>query len=164
MSKKAPKPVKKNQPETIDLLDFAKETFDPLKPWPYADSSVKEINCFHKLEYIAGRDRVAFMEEAWRVLEAGGKMNVIVCYWTSPRSIQDPAMEWPPICEQSFLYFNKGWREQNQLPPIKADYDFSYGYAADPETASRNTETQAFWIKHYANAVNDLQVALTKRP
>ena len=90
-------------------------------------------------------------------------MNVLVCYWSSPRAIQDPAMEWPPICEQSFLYFNKGWRETNQLLPIKADFDFSYGYAVDAETAARNQESQSFWIKHYLNTANDLQVALTKR-
>jgi hypothetical protein len=154
---------KKSRQEKIELLDLAASGFDLTQRWPYADGAVKEILCVHKLEYIPGRKRVALMEEAWRVLEAGGKMNVLVCYWSSPRAIQDPAMEWPPICEQSFLYFNKGWRETNQLLPIKADFDFSYGYAVDAETAARNQESQSFWIKHYLNTANDLQVALTKR-
>lgn len=158
MAKKALKLVK---PEAVELLDLAK--MDLTERLPCASDSVKEINCHHKLEYLPAAKRIPFMEEVYRVLEVGGKMNVIVCYWSSPRAIQDPALEWPPFCEQSFLYFNKGWRETNQLPPINADFDFSYGYAADPETAARNQETQAFWIKHYLNAVNDLQLALIKR-
>jgi hypothetical protein len=159
-AKKKIEPINK----TIDLLDLSKVEFDLTKfPWPYADGTVTEINCFHKFEYVPARLRIPFMEEAWRVLVAGGKMNVIACYWTSPRAIQDPSLEWPPICEQSFLYFNKGWRAQNQLPEIKADLDFSYGYQIEAETAARNTETQSFWIKHYLNTVNDIQLALVKR-
>ena len=152
------------QPESLELLDLATAKFNFLKfPWPFASGSVKEISCLHKLEYVPAPQRILFMEEVWRVLEVGGKMNVVVCYWTSPRAIQDPALEWPPFCEQSFLYFNKGWREANQLAAIKCDFDFGYGYQVDQETAGRNQETQAFWIKHYANTVSDLQVALTKR-
>ncbi len=155
---------KKNEAKaSIELLDLATATFNLADAWPHGDGSVKEINCSHKLEYIPGKQRIRLIEEAWRVLEVGGKMTVIVCYWTSPRAIQDPLLEWPPICEQSFLYFNKGWRETNQLPPIKADFDFSYGYSVDPETAGRSQETQSFWIKHYTNTATDLQVAMIKR-
>jgi hypothetical protein len=38
-----------------------------------------------------------------------------------------------------------------------------YGYQADGETAAKNDETRTFWIKHYANAVLDLTVTLTKK-
>jgi len=156
--------MKKNKVEVIDLLDLNTVKFDLTGKWPYADKSVKEINCLHKLEYIPGKLRIPVMEEAWRVLQDAGKLNVIVAYWTSPRSIQDPLAEWPPFCEQSFLYFNKGWREQNALPPIKCDFDFTYGYQTDPEAAGRSAETQSFWVKHYLNTVLDLQLALVKRP
>ena len=154
----------KELPKTIDLLDLATTTFDLTKRWPYANGSVKEITCIHKLEYIPAGVRTYVMEEMHRILEPGGRVSVLVCYWTSPRSIQDPSLEWPPFCEQSFLYFNKGWREANSLPPIKCDFDFTYGYSCDPETAGRNQETQAFWIKHYLNTANDLQVVLVKKP
>jgi hypothetical protein len=165
MKKKQQQPKQKvPEKKQLDLLDLSKESFDLAHHWPYENSSVKEINCFHKLEYIPGRDRVAVIEEAWRVLEVGGKLNIIVCYWTSPRSIQDPTMEWPPLCEQSFLYFNKGWREANQQPPIKADFDFTYGYQVDPEIAGKATEAQTYCIKHYVNSVLDLQLALIKKP
>jgi hypothetical protein len=148
---------------TTELLDLSKESFDLTGRWPYDDGSVKEIKCEHKLEYVPGKVRTRVMEEAWRVLEVDGKMTVVVCYWTSPRAIQDPLLEWPPMAEQSFLYFNKGWREQNKLPAIKCDFDFGYGYVYDPETASRNDESRSFWTKHYTNTVLDLQVVLTKR-
>lgn len=129
----------------------------------YADASVAEATVTHKLEYISGDARTRFMEELYRILMPGGKATIVVCYWTSARAVQDPASEWPPICEQSFLYFNKGWREINKLPAIKCDFDFTYGYQVDPETAGRNTETQPFWIKHYMNTANDLHVTLTKK-
>lgn len=154
----------KKQEKTIEVLDLATVKFDILDTWPIAKNSVKEITCIHRMEYIPARSRVQFMEECWRVLEPGGKLTVIVCYWSSTRSVQDPAYEWPPYCEQSFLYFNKSFREQNKLPEINVDFDFTYGYALDPETAVRNTETQMFWAKHYNGAVADIQIALIKRP
>jgi hypothetical protein len=156
---------KKIQSPIIPItLDLSTVTHDLLKfPWPYADASVESVSCIHKLEYIPARLRIPFMEELYRILIPSGKVTVIACYWTSPRSIQDPAVEWPPLAEQSFLYFNKGWRENNKLPPIKADFDFGYGYSVEPEVAGRNQESQAFWIKHYLNTATDLQLVLTKR-
>lgn len=40
----------------------------------------------------------------------------------------------------------------------------TYGYALFPDTAGRNQETQSFWVSHYINAVQDIQVTLIKRP
>lgn len=117
----------------------------------------------HKLEYVPGGLRIPFMEELWRVLVPGGRATFITAYWSSPRAIQDPSYEWPPIAENSYLYFNAAFRTTNQLPPIRCDFDFTYGYVPDAETSGRNAETQAFWFKHYLNAALDLQVVLVKR-
>ena len=144
----------------VDKLELAAGDGDLSK---YRDGSVKEIVCAHMLEYVPARQRNKLMEEIYRVLVPGGKVTVVVCYWSSPRAIQDPALEWPPFCEQSFLYFNRGWREANKLPPLKCDFDFTYGYQVDQETAARGSDTQPFWIKHYLNTASDLQVVLTKR-
>jgi hypothetical protein len=134
-------------------------------PWPWKNDSVEEIYCGHFLEHLPGPERVQFMDEAWRILIPGGKMTIVVPYWSSPRSIQDPTHAWPPLAEQSFLYFNKEWRQSNKLEHYlgKCDFDFVFGYIADPETANRSQESQAFWVKHYVNAVNDLQVVLTSK-
>src|SRR6267154_3511474 len=84
-------------------------------PWPYDDNSVKELTCGGVFEYIPGKLRGRFMDEVYRVLAPDGKAAFTVPYWNSARGAQDFRYEWPPLCEQSFLYFNKGWREANKL-------------------------------------------------
>lgn len=158
----------------VDLLANADLQLDLLKfPWPWKDGTIEEVWCSHFFEHIPGMTRIKFMDELWRILiaplegkpETGGRCTIIVPYWSSPRAIQDPSHQWPPVSENSFLYFNKGWRDANKLNHYlgKCDFDFTYGYLADEETAKRNQETQVFYIKHYLNAVNDLQVNLVKR-
>lgn len=132
-------------------------------PLPYKDESVEEVSCVHVLSKIPGKQRGPFMDELHRILVPGGKCTVIVPYYSSMRSIMDYTYEWPPLCEMSFLYFNKGWREANKVNGISCDFDFTYGYQATPETASRAIEVQQEWIKKNLNSVNDLQVNLVKR-
>jgi len=141
------------------------KNFDPLKyPWGLKNESVEEAFSGFLLNRIPGEQRGRFMDELWRVLIPSGKVTIIVPYWTSPRSIQDPSSAWPPIVEQSFLYFNKGWRESQKIyNTFRCDFDFTYGHSMDQETLSRNDETRPFWIKHYINSVTDLHVTLTKR-
>lgn len=107
------------------------------------------------------------MDELWRVLVPGGKCTFIVPYWSSARAVQDPLAAWPPLCEQSFLYFNKKFREDNKIQAlyeIRCDFDFGFGYSLDNETATKADDTRPFWTKHYVNAINDLQLVVTKRP
>lgn len=142
--------------------------FDPEKlPWNLKDNSVEEAMCAYRFNRVPGERRMKWMAELWRVLVPEGKCTFIVPYWASPRSIQDPCSAWPPLSEQSFLYFNKGFREANKIElngSGYSDFDFTYGYTLDGDTAGRNDETRPFWIKHYLNAVQDLQLVLTKRP
>lgn len=135
-------------------------------PWPFADASASEAWCSHYFEHVPGRLRMRWMDEVHRILVPGGKLTVICPYYTSMRAVQDPTHEWPPVCEASFLYFNAAWRQQNKLDhyPVACDFDFTFGYAPAPEWANRNEEARSFAIKHYANAVMDLHVVLTKRP
>lgn len=151
---------------------FSRE-FDPdslscddwMLPWPCYDGSIGEVYSAFFFNRVPGRRRFHFMDELWRVLILGGKATIIVPYWTSPRAIQDPMAEWPPLCEQSFLYFNKQFRENNKVyTEAKCDFDFTYGFQFDAEAMTRNDEARAFWLKHYFNVANDLWVTLTKRP
>ena len=139
--------------------------FDPLKfPWKLADASVEEASCLYLFQRIPAKQRGPFMDELWRVLVPAGKATFIVPYWNNARAVQDPLAEWPPICEQSFLYFNKKFREDNKLDyGMKSDFDFVYGYNLDGETTGKNEELRAYWIKHLVNAINDLHMTLTKR-
>ncbi len=147
------------------------KVFDPEKlPWKLGDESVEEAYCAFRFNRIPGERRMEWMAELWRILVPNGKCTMIVPYWASPRSIQDPCSAWPPLCEQSFLYFNKSFREANKLsePKNYCDFDFAYGYQLDRNDAAvingKTDEVRGFWIKHYVNIVEDLHMTLTKRP
>ncbi len=139
---------------------------DPEKvTWKLANESVEEAYCAFRFNRIPGSQRMEWMAELWRVLIPNGKCTIITPYWASPRAIQDPESQWPPICEQSFLYFNKNFRDQNKVVFDKdCDFDFTYGYALDPETGGKSDDVRPFWIKHYIGAIQDLHLVLTKRP
>jgi len=131
------------------------------------DDSVETIVCNHFFEHIPGLKRPGFMDECYRILKKGGQLIIAVPHYNSMRAIQDFTHEWPPVAETSFLYFNKGWREQNKLThglyDIKSDFDFGYGFSLDGDVQVRNQEYQQFAVKHYTNAAADLHVTLTKR-
>lgn len=136
-----------------------------IAPWPFEADSVEEVYSAHFIEHLTGPERITFMNELGRVMQAGAQATIIAPYYSSIRAIQDPTHQWPPIAEWSFMYFNKGWRSDNKLEhyPITCDFDFTYGYAINPQWASRNHEAQAFAVRHYLNVVDDVQVVLTKR-
>ena len=130
----------------------------------YSDNSYDEIVCMGVLEYVPGNERGSFMDNLYRILTDTGKVTITVPYWNSWRAYFDARFEWPPFCEQSFLCYNKTWREANTKGlEIECDFDFNYGYAWDQETQARNDESRAFWTKHYTNSVDALQLTLTKR-
>lgn len=132
-------------------------------PYPFKENSVDEIYCAHYVEHVP--DLIKFIDEIYRILKPGGKALIVAPYYSSMRAWQDPTHK-RAISEASFLYFNKGWREQNNLDhylDIKSDFDFSYSYMITPDWATRNEEARAFAIRHYINVVSDIQVILTKR-
>ncbi len=141
------------------------EGFDPLVyPWTLESESVEEAYSAFLFQRIPARNRSAWMDELWRVLMPGAKAIILVPYWSNARAIQDPMAEWPPLGEQSFLYFNRKFREDNKIRVGKSNFDFVYGYTLDPETITRPDDTRPFWIKHYTNSILDLQVVLEKKP
>jgi hypothetical protein len=130
------------------------------------DGRVKEVAILGILEFIPGKERGEFMDELYRVLIPDGKATVISAYWSTANGIHDYLYEFPPLSEQSFLYFNKKWREDQKLTDrnLKCDFDFTFGYGVPAETSMKNEETKSFYIRHYNNAVQNLQLTLTKRP
>jgi ubiquinone/menaquinone biosynthesis C-methylase UbiE len=142
------------------VFDFASG-----KKWPWKDASVDGTVSSHFLEHLSGPQRMRFMDELYRVLKPGAQAQFVFPYWSSMRAIQDPTHAWPPLCETSFLYFNKQWREDNKLShyPIKCDFDFSYGYNLAADTANKNEETRRFQTQKYVNSVNDLMITLVKK-
>lgn len=153
-----------------DSIDIAKDVAIPTEfPWAYESNSINSVMCLGVLEYISGENRPQFFDEIYRVLRVGAKATVIIPYWNTAMGIQDIRYKWPPMAEQSFLYYNKKWRDDNKLHEgpfkieMKCDFDMDFGYTADAEIASREVTTRDFMIKHYANSIRALQVTLTKR-
>lgn len=134
-------------------------------PWPFDDDSVDEVQAVHFLEHLDGYERMAFMNELWRVMKPDATATIITPYGQNARMFQDPTHKWPPVVESSYLYFNRKWREDNELDhyPLTCNFDFSYGYQIDNPWASRSTEAKDFALKHYFNVAADLHVILTKR-
>ncbi len=78
-------------------------------PWPIDDIVVDTIFAGHYFQRLDGTERIAFMNEAWRVLKLGAQLILAVPHWSSMRSISDPTFKFPPVCEASFVFFNKEW-------------------------------------------------------
>lgn len=136
-------------------------------PWPFKDSSVEEAHCSHFFEHVPAKLRGKWMDELYRILAPGGKCTLITPYYNSIRATQDFTHEWPPVSPNSYLYFNKGWREQNKLThghyEMKCDFDFTYGYSINAAWASKSEETRNFGINHYQNVVDDLHCTVVSR-
>lgn len=133
-------------------------------PYPFDAKSVDEVECSHFIEHLTGEQFMAFMDELYRIMKKGATAQLIAPYYSSMRAVQDPTHR-QFISEANFLYYNKEWRINNKLDhyPIKADFDFNYGYTFDQEWINRNDELRQFALKHYWNVVTDIHVQLTRR-
>lgn len=134
-------------------------------PWKFAQTeSVAEIYSTSLLEHFTGFQRIAFMDEVYRILIPKGKATIVTPYYTSMRAVWDPTHQWPPISDMSYAYYNKAWREENDLThyPITCDFDFETRYGLDPEIAKLPEKERQFAITHYWNAVPDVMAILTK--
>lgn len=135
-------------------------------PYPFKDKSVDAIYTSHFLEHLDGPTRIKFFNEMYRIMKDGAKMMHIHPYYKSSRAVQDPTHAFPPICEESYLYWDKNWREANRLGHYLGDCDFAfemYYTFQDAIWQTKNEEQRNFAIKHYFNVVADLIVKMTKR-
>lgn len=147
----------------VDIWEGADIVADLEKfPWPFEDNSVDEIFCSHYIEHTP--DLISFANELYRILKVGAKAEIIAPYYSSIRAWQDPT-HLRAISENTFLYFNKGWRVMNRLDhyPIVSDFDFESSYILDPAWRDKSGDELQFAIKHYINVVSDIRTILTKR-
>jgi predicted SAM-dependent methyltransferase len=141
----APNPVHR-----VDLFKF---------PWPFADSSVDEINCSHFIEHIPNRDVTtadlaekdangnyhgldhyntfvgqnmffAFFDECWRILKNDAWMTIVWPALQSVRAFQDPThTRYIPL--ESMSYLSKEWRELNKLDHYRVRCNFGCNFMSD---------------------------------
>jgi hypothetical protein len=93
-----------------------------------------------------------------------GFARIITPYYSSMRCWQDPTHT-RAISEASFLYLNQDWLKANKLDhyPIKADFNYSYGYNMNGRLQNRNQEFMDIARVTEINAVDDIIVTLTKK-
>jgi hypothetical protein len=136
-------------------------------PWPIKDGEVEELHCSHVLEHIPGLERGKFMDEVYRVMAVGAKATFIVPAYNSSRAVQDFTHVFPPVCADSFWYFNKAWREVNKLThghyALKCDFDHQVTGTIGGGWAQRAYDAQVFASTHYMNVTQDIHAALIKR-
>ena len=135
-------------------------------PYPFADNSIDGAFSSHFLEHLTGEQRIKYFNEMYRILKPGAKIKHIHPYYKSSRAVQDPTHQWPPICEDSYLYWNKEWRDINKLGHYLGNCNFRVDNMAytfmDQEWLTKNEATRNYAIKHYFNVVADLIVMQVK--
>ena len=141
-------------------------------PWPFEDNSVDEIFCSHYVEHVPhdidnddGRDGlIQFMDEVYRILKPGGKIEIVAPYYKNERAFGDPTHR-RYIGDLSFLYWNKEWRDTNKLSHygIKCDFDIRLNYLIDNDLTLKSAEVRGEAIKKEWNAVQDIMVQMEKR-
>ncbi len=150
----------------VDIVACSNATIiaDLRKPWPWEDGEVAEAHCQHFFEHLTGSERMDFMGELWRVLVPGGTATIITPYAWSWRAVADPTHQWPPIVEQSYLYYSKRWRVDNKLDhyPIWCDFELDLRYVFAPEVAFPDDTARALGMRHYLGVIDDLECILKK--
>ncbi len=138
--------------------------------WPWEDGSVEEIHASHFLEHLTAKQRMHFMNEAFRVLKDGGKATIITPHWASNRAYGDMTHQWPPVAEMFYYYLSKDWRK-TQAPHtdsewnkdgFSCDFQASWGYSLHPEIVQRSQDYQQLAMNFWKEAAQDLHATLTK--
>lgn len=141
----------------------------------FADESIEAIylsNMFHRL---TREQRYALMNEGYRILKPGGRLQLICPYWNTRAYAADPLSQWPPLCEESFLVYSQEFRslcspEIGALPLTCDFYEKTpqgalivvAGHEPEPDIAGRNEEYRTHASRYWNNAVKALHVTLTK--
>lgn len=134
-------------------------------PYPFKDNSVDTFYSAHFVEHLTGEQRIKFFNEVYRILKPNARIRLIHPYYKSARAVQDPTHQFPPICEESYLYWTKQFREDNRLGHYLGDCNFSFNIFytfMDNSWMNKNEETRNFAIRHYFNVVADMIVDMTK--
>jgi SAM-dependent methyltransferase len=142
-------------------------------PWPFEDESVDEIHTSHYVEHIPHninnendkRDGlIQFMDECYRILKTGGKLNILVPFGSSIRAFQDPTHE-RFLFKESFYYFNSAWRSLMGVSHygIKCDFDMIFSYYVTNEMTLKSQEVREEHFLHDWNVIDDLRIELVKK-
>jgi hypothetical protein len=94
-------------------------------PWPLEDGSVEKAKAWHIVEHIppvavtergTRRPFIEFMDECWRVLNVGGRIDIETPYGGSAGFLHDPT-HCNPISELTFEHFDPACRRYQTYQP-----------------------------------------------
>lgn len=164
-------------------------------PWPIEDNSIEEVNVSHYIEHIPHVDYITeikeilekstsfdefkdnflkldrpqdgvikFIDEIYRILKPGGKVHIVAPYVTHVRAYGDPTHT-RYIHDMSYYYFNKEWRDQNNLDHynIKSDFEINFSYLIDNELNLKSAEVRQKSFREDWNGIMDLIVDMVKK-
>lgn len=155
-------------------VDVVHDLADRSQPWPWADSSVDEVNCSHFIEHLTNFnekwERVWFFNELYRVLKPGAKCTLIFPHWCSNRYYGDPTHK-EPFSEMGFFYLSKEWRlDQGNAPHTdisknqngySCDLQCGWAYSFGPALQNRTDEYRMYALQNYKEAAMDIIATLT---
>lgn len=72
----------------VDICQPADWVADLTKPWPWADETIDAIRAHDIIEHLS--DKIHTMNEAFRVLKVGGRLEIVVPTTNGPGAWQDP--------------------------------------------------------------------------
>lgn len=130
------------------------------KTWPWEDSSVDEIFCFHVLEHCSNYLHV--LGEMWRVCKHMAVLKIGVPYVSNSRlNAVNPYHLHPGFNEHSFRFFDpndmKG--SANEINPIAFQTE-SVKLVYFPEWKDKDRKERDFARKHYWNVVRNVNFVL----
>jgi hypothetical protein len=94
-------------------------------PWPIDTYSVEEAKAWHIVEHIppvcvtekgTRRPFMEFMDECWRVLQVGARIDIQCPYGSSDGFVHDPT-HCNPVDEITFLYFDPAYEQYEWYQP-----------------------------------------------
>jgi predicted SAM-dependent methyltransferase len=109
---------------------------------------------------------ISFMEEVYRILKVGGKIHIVCPHYNTGVAWQDPTHR-RAITEQTFHYFNKGWRERSNLSHygIACNFDAHFrGYELYPDVEKKSVDEKLFSSRHLSNFIANVKFDLIKNP
>lgn len=138
--------------------------------WPWADNSVDEIHASHFMEHLTPKERMHFMNEAYRVMKKGAKATIVTPHWANNRAYGDMTHAWPPVAEMFYYYLKREWRlAQAPHTDVKwnkegfsCNFESTWGYSYSPELSTRAEEHVRFALQNYKDAAQDLVATLVK--
>lgn len=157
----------------VDIIKFdgVDQVFDiRLSRWPWEDNSVDEIYSSHFVEHLEARERVSFVNESYRVLKAGAKMELRFPHWSSAMAYGDLTHKWPPVSEFWFNYLNREWRlscaPHDDISNNKDGYNCNFSSKTTLVTNENldklGQDVVSVAAAHWKDVVTEMRVELTK--